>query len=73
MAAHHCDTQGVCGAVYMHGIPVKNGFVDMPTPENFSYYIFLLTVLLLGGRPFRDVYIDFGCRFKASQGEGCGG
>lgn len=61
-----CDIHGVCGAVCMHCFPLRGGFVDMPDPENYSYYIYLLLQLLQERSDLTDVYIDFGCRFKVT-------
>lgn len=56
------DVHGVVGAVCAHTVPVRSGFMDMRTPEQFAYYLILLTWLLPRVPELRDVYIDFGCR-----------
>jgi len=57
------DIYGVVGASCVHGVAVRKSFMDLHSPENFSYYLIMLWLVLLaaGGR-VRDVYIDFGCR-----------
>ena len=61
-----CNIHGVCGAVCMHGFPLRGGFVDMPDPENYSYYVYLLLHLLSARDDVGDAYIDFGCRFRTT-------
>lgn len=41
------DITGVVGFVCGHTVPVLGAFVDMFTHENFSYYILLLTRLII--------------------------
>ncbi len=57
------DVYGVVGAVCVHGVPCKDVFVDMPMPEQFSYYLLILRVLLLFAR-VRHAYVDFACKLK---------
>ena len=42
-----CDVYGVVGAVCAHTIPVVGSFMDLLTPEQYVYYIILLTWILL--------------------------
>jgi Kyakuja-Dileera-Zisupton transposase len=67
-AASSCpsDVHGVCGGVCMHGIPLRDVFINMPLPENFSYYLLMLDRLVRLRPDLADVYIDFGCRFKGT-------
>ncbi|KAG2487245.1 hypothetical protein HYH03_014087 [Edaphochlamys debaryana] len=58
------DVHGVCGAVCMHGFPVRGIFCDMQTPEQFAYYLLMLGHLVKERPDLKHVYIDFGCRFK---------
>eukprot|EP00967_Tisochrysis_lutea_P013292 scaffold14837_cov32-Tisochrysis_lutea.AAC.1 len=59
-----CDIFGVVGMVCMHGIPLLGLFCNMPTPEQFLYYLLILKILLEQGCPVNDVYIDFACKVK---------
>ena len=34
-----CDILGIVGSVCMCGIPLVNGFIDMPTPEQVNPYL----------------------------------
>jgi hypothetical protein len=58
------DRYGVVGAVCMHGVPLRELFCDMPTPEQYSYYLHMLNHLVQRCDNIGDVYIDFGCQFK---------
>jgi hypothetical protein len=40
------NRHGVLGAGCMHGLPVRGSFVDLLTPENFSYYLIMLFFVL---------------------------
>ena len=57
-----CNVFGVVGCVCAHTIPVRGAFVDMPTNEQFAYYLIILHELLLERPDLKDVYIDIGCR-----------
>lgn len=59
-----CDMHGIVGSVCAHTIPVIGGFMDLRTPENFSYYLVFLDWMVIFGGELRDVYIDFGCRLS---------
>eukprot|EP00983_Pelagomonas_calceolata_P008896 288793-Pelagomonas_calceolata.AAC.1 len=61
-----CDIFGVVGMVCMHGIPLLGLFCNMPTPEQFLYYLLILKILLEQGCPVNDVYIDFACKVKVT-------
>lgn len=61
-----CDVHGVCGAVCVHGIPLKEVFIHMPAPENFSLYLLALAHIVSQRPDVGDVYIDFGCRIKGT-------
>jgi hypothetical protein len=82
-AAEPCDVKGVVGWVCPHGIPLQGMFCNMPTVEQFCYYLLSLARLVqqraeLGrqhgsatgaAQPSKlHVYIDFGCRFKITWG-----
>ncbi|KAG2482899.1 hypothetical protein HYH03_018181 [Edaphochlamys debaryana] len=58
------DVHGVCGAVCVHGFPVRGVFCDMQTPEQFAYYLLMLGHLVKQRPDLKHVYMDFGCRFK---------
>lgn len=60
------DINGVIGAVCSHGAPVRGTFANLPTPENFVYYMEVLLHLVRRCPSVRDVYIDFGCRLSGS-------
>jgi hypothetical protein len=65
-ATHHmCDVMGVVGWVCVHGIPLNGMFCNMPSFEQFSYYLLALA-RLAGQHSVLDIYIDFGCRFKVT-------
>jgi len=34
-----CDIKGIVGGCCSHGVPLRNGFCDMSTHEQFSYYL----------------------------------
>lgn len=57
-----CDIHGIVGAVCAHTVPLLGSFMDLRTPEQFTYYLILLSWLLQHAPQVRDVYIDFGCR-----------
>ncbi len=61
-----CDIHGVVGAVCMHTVPLRGLFCDMPTPEQFTYYLFLLSALYNERPDLQHVYMDFGCRFRST-------
>lgn len=65
-----CDQHGLVGGVCSHGIPLLGLFTWMCTPEQFAFYLLLLLAfamnLMAHGIPAADVYIDFGCRIKAT-------
>ena len=61
-----CDIFGVVGMVCMHGIPLLGLFCNMPTPEQFLYYLLILKILVEQGCPVKDVYIDFACKVKVT-------
>jgi hypothetical protein len=58
------------GVTCSHTVPVPDAFVDMNAPEQFLYYVVSLkNVIALAddaGSRIGDVYIDFGCRVKAT-------
>jgi hypothetical protein len=62
-----CDITGAVGAVCGHGVPVRSLFCDMPTPEQYVFYLLQLQTLAqecpLG---VKHVYIDLACRLKSS-------
>lgn len=61
------DIHGVFGMVCQHNFSVKQGFIDLTKPENFSIYLVGLEhILLLAEGRIRDVYIDFACQFRAT-------
>lgn len=60
-----CDKHGIVGCSCIHGIPVRGAFVDMFTPENFSYYI-VLFCWLLRMRSITHIFVDFACQLKVS-------
>jgi hypothetical protein len=57
------DVCGVIGTVCAHTVPVRGGFANMLVYECYSFYIFMLVLLLkrLRARPgtARDVCVDF--------------
>lgn len=59
-----CDIHGLVGGVCAHTVPLLGGFIDMRTPEQFVYYLILLTFMVTHVPQLRDVYIDFGCRLS---------
>jgi hypothetical protein len=62
------DRTGICGFVCKHGTPAKGCFVDMPAPEQFMYYFYLLAYLLRR-RPDMvkgKFYVDIACRLSGS-------
>ena len=59
------DIHGVVGAACDHGCPVYNSFMDIPSPEQFIYYLILLQILA-SFAILRDVYVDFGCRLNST-------
>jgi len=63
-----CDIQGALGGTCSHGVPVAGTFVDLDTPENFTYYLLCMlstiTAALDAGENIGDIYIDFGCKLK---------
>ena len=59
------DIHGVVGAACDHGCPVYNSFMDIPSPEQFIYYLILLKILA-SFAILRDVYVDFGCRLNST-------
>ena len=61
-----CDVHGVVGAVCMHGLPVREVFCDLRTPEQFAYYLLMLDHLVTQRQDLADVYIDFGCRLSST-------
>ncbi|GLC40476.1 hypothetical protein PLESTM_001078600 [Pleodorina starrii] len=65
-ASGPCDIHGVCGAVCMHTIPLRNVFCDMRTPEQFAYYLLMLGHLTQQRPDLKHVYIDFGCRIYST-------
>jgi hypothetical protein len=58
-----CDIMGVVGWCCSHGIPLRRLFCNMPTHEQYCYYLLSLQQLV-GQCDKLDVYIDFGCRLK---------
>lgn len=60
------DVHGVVGAVCMHTVPLRGMFCDMLTPEQFAYYLHLLSALVTERPELQHVYMDFGCRFKST-------
>ena len=50
----------------MHNVPVHGAFCDMRTPEQFSYYLFIIEHLIHLRPDLSDVYIDFGCRIRST-------
>jgi hypothetical protein len=60
-----CDIMGVMGWCCAHGIPLRSLFCDLLTNEQFCYYLLSLEQLVSQGNQL-DVYIDFGCRLKAT-------
>lgn len=62
-AAGARDIHGVVGAVCTHGVPLRESFVDLYVPECFSYYLIILTHILVAAMgAIKTVYIDFACR-----------
>jgi hypothetical protein len=62
------NSHGIVGAVCRHGTPLRGCFVDMPAPEQFCYYFFML-IYLLRRRPdllLGFFYVDIGCRLLGS-------
>jgi hypothetical protein len=62
-ANNTCDIMGVVGYCCSHGIPLRQLFCNMPTNEQYCYYLLSLQQLV-GSCTKLDVYIDFGCRLK---------
>lgn len=60
-----CDIHGVVGWCCSHGIPLRGVYCNMPTPEQFCFYLLSLGRLTKQCSEL-DVYIDFGCRFKVT-------
>jgi hypothetical protein len=57
------DRHGIVGGVCSHNVPLRGCFMDMPTPEQFVYYLLLLVQLATGtAGAVKHVYIDFACR-----------
>jgi len=56
------DIFGLLGISCVHGTAGRGSFIDLLSPENFSYYLIMLWCILLSCGTIRDVYIDFGCR-----------
>ncbi|KAL6763391.1 hypothetical protein V8C86DRAFT_292299 [Haematococcus lacustris] len=62
---------GLVGFCCCHGVPALGLFCNMPTPEQFAFYLLALTVIMAGGSCKNiDFFIDFGCRLKVC-GHGC--
>lgn len=54
---------GLIGAVCSHGIPVRDGFIAMPTPENHYLHEKLLRQLLPLLPSLDVIYLDIACQF----------
>ncbi|KAJ9512251.1 hypothetical protein QJQ45_012812 [Haematococcus lacustris] len=58
---------GLVGFCCCHGVPALGLFCNMPTPEQFAFYLLALTVIMAGGSCKNiDFFIDFGCRLKTT-------
>lgn len=69
------DVHGVVGTYCAHSIPLRGGWVNNYTPEQFLYYLLLLPHVL-DFDPNVDIYVDFNCRLKVCgplEREGRGG
>lgn len=53
---------GVMGKVCMHDIPVNGSFTDMPSPEQWVYYLVGFEALLRARPDISDGYVDFACK-----------
>lgn len=58
------DLYGIVGGTCPHTSPLSGTFMDMRTPEQFSYYLIMLAWLASVTPQLQDVYIDFGCRLS---------
>ena len=58
------DQAGLIGVVCAHIFPALGLFVALWTPENFSYYVYVLKELLKRRPDLVIVYLDVACRFK---------
>lgn len=58
------DRQGLAAVVCAHAFPGQNLVVGMPTPEQHSYYDYLLEHLLRARPDIKAIYLDLSCRYK---------
>ena len=61
-----CDVHGMVGGVCSHSFPLRGVFMDMHGPEQFVYYLVLLSHLIKACPSVRDVYVDFACRLSVT-------
>ncbi|KAJ9509954.1 hypothetical protein QJQ45_011447 [Haematococcus lacustris] len=57
------SVHGLVGFCCCHGVPALGLFCNMPTPEQFAFYLLALTAVMAFSCRV-DFYIDFGCRLK---------
>ncbi|KAJ9522327.1 hypothetical protein QJQ45_008188 [Haematococcus lacustris] len=57
------SVHGLVGFCCCHGVPSLGLFCNMPTPEQFAFYLLALTAIMAYSCKV-DFYIDFGCRLK---------
>jgi Kyakuja-Dileera-Zisupton transposase len=60
------DVHGIVGMACSHGVPVRQSYVNMLTPENFGMYLLIFSSILPRLRTVRDVYVDFGCKLRVT-------
>ncbi|KAL6750001.1 hypothetical protein V8C86DRAFT_2545091 [Haematococcus lacustris] len=68
-AGQPCAVRGVVGFVCCHGVPLMGLYCNMPTAEQFVYYLLALVILLrecYGVLHMLHIYIDFACQLKVT-------
>ncbi|KAL6757317.1 hypothetical protein V8C86DRAFT_2626627, partial [Haematococcus lacustris] len=60
------SVHGLVGFCCCHGVPALGLFCNMPTPEQFAFYLLALTAVMAFSCSV-DFYIDFGCRLKVRK------
>lgn len=58
------DVHGVVGFVCMHTIPARLVFIDMPSPEQWPFYLNGFAFLLKCRPDIEDCYLDFACKIS---------
>jgi hypothetical protein len=58
------DRQGLVAVVCAHAFPGLDLVAPMPTPEQHSYYDYLLEHLVRARPDIKAIYLDLSCRYK---------